>query len=327
MVSNERDNKRHTFIATIISIATILISTPCYTQDKLVEFGDFEEWIVRDIKESRIVGGKVERIYAIGPTDTITGNTSLPPEVTIWGSSNAFARIVGVVKTSMSVQPESGPSGKCARLETCYAECKALGIINIKVLAGGSIFWGYTLEPISNPYEPYKNIVWGIPFTEMPKALKLDYKAVISTDNIITRCTPFTHSTYEGKDNAEILLFLQHRWEDEDGNIYAKRVGTCMYYIEESTDSWISDFRLPIIYGDATQSEDYQPYMHLRDKDDPKVFYSLNKHGKNVPIEEIGWAGEDEPPTHAVLTITSGGKGAYEGALGNILWVDNVRLE
>lgn len=327
MAPNERHNKRHSFIVTILSIVSFFIPIQSHSQEKLVEFGDFEEWIVRDIKESRIVGGNVERIYAVGPTDTMIGNTSLSPDVTIWGSSNAFAKIIGVIKTSMSVQPEDGPSGRCARLQTCYAECKALGIINIKVLAGGSLFWGYTLEPISNPYEPYKNIVWGIPFTEKPQALIVDYKSVISTDNVITRCTPFTHSTYEGKDSAEILLFLQHRWEDEDGNIYAKRVGTSIYYIEESTDGWIFNHRMPIIYGDATQSADYKPYMDLRDKDDPKVFYYLNKNGDNVPVEEIGWAEEDELPTHAVLTITSGGKGAYEGAIGNILWVDNVRLE
>ena len=30
----------------------------------------------------------------------------------------------------------------------------------------------------------------------------------------------------EGKDFPEMNLFLQKRWEDKDGNIYAKRVGT-----------------------------------------------------------------------------------------------------
>ena len=42
----------------------------------------------------------------------------------------------------------------------------------------------------------------------------------------------------EGKDFPEMNLFLQKRWEDKDGNIYAKRVGTAVVRYYTTTDDW-----------------------------------------------------------------------------------------
>ena len=55
-------------------------------------------------------------------------------------------------------------------------------------------------------------------------------------------------------------------------------------------------------------------------------FYALNSKGKNVPIQEDGWAGPDETPTHIILKFDSSHGGAYVGTIGNTLWVDNVKL-
>ena len=39
---------------------------------------------------------------------------------------------------------------------------------------------------------------------------------------------------------------------------------------------------------------------------------------------EIGWADENEEPTHIILMITSGNQGAFIGTVGNTVWVDNI---
>lgn len=45
-----------------------------YKQTGLYLYGDFEQWIVRYIQESPIIGGQCKTIYAIGKTDTIRNN-------------------------------------------------------------------------------------------------------------------------------------------------------------------------------------------------------------------------------------------------------------
>jgi hypothetical protein len=55
--------------------------------------------------------------------------------------------------------------------------------------------------------------------------------------------------------------------------------------------------------------------------------YALNGKGKKKTIQEEAWAMSDCPVTHAIMMITSGSQGAFTGALGNVLWVDEIRLE
>ena len=291
-----------------------------------VSYGDFEQWVVRDIDESILLGGNTRRIYDIGRTDTIKGNEVLKTN-TIWGTSNAYAKVAGVVKTNLSVTPDRGPSGYCAKLQNRLVACKVIGLVNVEVLAGGSIFWGHNIEPISNVRKPYKNINWGVPFTNRPSALVLDYKAIVSQSGVITRCTGASKSTYSGADPVEMFLILQRRAEDADGNVSAKRVGTAWVHIGKSSQGWVKDYRIPVVYGDATKAEGYKPFMALIGKDNDRCFYTKNRRGKLVKIDENAWAAVDEQPTHAILMITSTSQGAYCGNLDNVLWVDNVRLE
>ena len=58
-----------------------------------------------------------------------------------------------------------------------------------------------------------------------------------------------------------------------------------------------------------------------------RTLYAVNSKGKKKPVLEEGWADPDTPVTHAVLQITAGSRGAFTGAPGNTLWVDNIRLE
>ena len=290
-----------------------------------VPFGDFEHWVVRYITESQIIGGQEKTLYVIGPDDTIRSNDPYSYKNTIWSSSNAFAKVMGVVKTSTNVTPDKGPNGKCAKLATQFASCKVVGMVNIKVLAAGSIYWGKMLEPITGVSDPYAFMDWGIPFDKRPKSLVLNYKATIPNTGKLVKGTTFRTTEFDGYDPAEILFILQNRWEDEKGNIHAKRVGTAVYHIEKSSNGWVKDFKLPVIYGDARKSKGYQPYMDLISGD--KTMYALNKKGKKKVIQEEAWAEANCPVTHAIMMITSGSLGAFVGALGNVLWVDEIRLE
>ena len=303
-------------------LACLMVSAQRYEK---VPFGDFEHWVVRYITESQIIGGQEKTLYGIGPDDTIRSNDLYSYKNTIWSSSNAFAKVMGVVKTSTNVTPDKGPNGRCAKLATQFASCKVAGMVNIKVLAAGSIYWGKMLEPVTGVNDPYAFMDWGVPFTKRPKALVLNYKATIPNTGKLVKGTTFRTTEFNGYDPAEILFILQNRWEDEKGNIHAKRVGTAVYHIEKSSNGWVKDFKLPIIYGDARKSKDYKPYMDLISGD--KTMYALNKKGKKKVIQEEAWAEENSPVTHAIMMITSGSQGAFVGALDNVLWVDEIRLE
>lgn len=290
-----------------------------------VPFADFEQWTVRYVTESQIIGGQEKILYVVGPMDTIRGNIVYDYKKTIWSSSNAYARVAGVTKTSTNVIPDHGPTGKCAKLVTQMAACKVAGLVNIKVLAAGSIFWGQIQEPISGIKNPYAVMSWGIPFTKRPQAMVFNYKAVIPNTGKLIKSTTFRAYEFEGYDPAEAVLLLQYRWEDEEGNIHAKRVGTAMCQIDKTTAGWMMDTRLPVIYGDARKSMEYKPYMDLISG--YRNMYAFNSKGQKRLIIEEEWADSDCPVTHAIMWFCSGSRGAFIGALDNVLWVDEVRLE
>ena len=308
---------------------TILCLLACLTVSaqryEKVPFGDFEQWAVRYITESKVIGGQEKIVYMVGPTDTIRGNLVYSYKNTIWSSSNVYAKVVGVTKTSNNVMPDRGPKGRCAKLVSQMASCKVAGLINIKVMATGSIYWGEMQEPVSSISNPYAVMSWGIPFTKRPKALLFHYKAKIPNTGKLIRSTTFRAVETEGYDPAEVILILQQRWEDAEGNIHAKRVGTAMCQIEKSTSGWVMDCRIPVIYGDARKSKDYKPYMDLITG--YKNMYAFNSKGQKKIILEEAWADPNSPVTHAIMWFASGSSGAFIGALDNVLWVDEIRLE
>ena len=309
-------------VTIVCLLACLAASAQSYEK---VPFGDFEQWAVRYVTESQIIGGQEKTLYVIGPTDTVRGNEVYDYKNTIWSTSNAFAKVMGVVKISNNVTPDNGPMGKCAKLATQIATCKVAGMLNIKVLAAGSIYWGKMLEPVTGVSDPFAFIDWGIPFTKRPKALVLNYKSNIPNTGKLVKGTTTRTIEFDGYDPAEILFVLQYRWEDDKGNIHAKRVGTVIYHVDQSSDGWMKDFRIPVIYGDARESADYQPYMDLLSGE--RTMYAINSKGKKKPILEEAWADADCPVTHAIMWLTSGSCGAFTGALDNVLWVDEVRLE
>ena len=297
----------------------------CAQRVETLPFGDFEHWTVRHIKESAILGGQTRTLYVLGPDEVIEGNRAYDYSRTPWASSNAYAKVSGITKTSVSVEPDDGPDGRCARLSTVLASCKVAGLVEIQVLATGSLYWGKMLEPITGVKDPYAKMDWGIPFTKHPEALLLDYKAALPGLGKLLTGTTFRKKEIPGDDPCQVTLLLQRRWEDADGGIHAERVGTAFFRIGKSTDGWVRNRRIPVWYGDARRMPGYQSYMGLFNG--ANMLYAVNSRGKCVPIQEEGWAPEGTPCTHAILQISSGSRSGYTGALGNTLWVDNLRME
>lgn len=315
--------KKATLIFSIIFSLSSLIS---FAEVQPIPFGDMNRWVTRNIKESGVIGGKEKTVYEIGPTQTIDGakaytNLGGSP----WATSNVYAKVMGVVKTSNAVFPANhSGNGKCARLTTMLESCKVLGLMNIEVLVSGSIFLGQMFEPIANTSSPYSKMEMGIPYTKRPKALVLDLKVVDPGTDIITRATTGTKKTKKGTDSADVFIYLQRRWEDEDGNLHAKRVGTARKRFVGNRD-WQKGYRLPITYGDASAQPGYRSYMKLLNGD--SAYYARNSRGKMVPVQEEGWDSADATPTHMIVMCSAGSGVAYEGQLGMELWVDNVGLE
>lgn len=297
-----------------------------FAQVKPLQYGDFESYAVREVKESGIIGGKTKYIYVWGPKENLSADQLAPypySKKTIWSSSDVYARVAGITKASYSAEPEKRDDGYCVRLDTRIERVQVLGFINISVLVSGSLFTGETYEPIKSADDPYCNLSFGVPFTQKPKALVLDYKCKISPNNYVMKYPGIGSTRIEGKqDKAEIWLYLQKRWEDEKGNIHAVRVGTLRKQLEKDELNWQNQVHLPIHYGDISQTDYYKDYMHLNGP-----YRAKNSKGKIVPIQEEGWGSEDDQPTHMILMLTAGNHGAFIGTEGNTLWVDNVGLE
>ena len=128
--------------------------------------------------------------------------------------------------------------------------------------------------------------------------------------------------TLNKKDACEVFVLLQRRWEDANGNIYAKRVGTGRERFSQSTAGWQNNHRLRIYYGDITGQPYYKSYMNLIDNSRP--YYCRNSKGKMVPVQEVGWDSPTATPTHIIMMFSAGCGTAYEGTVGQTLYVDNV---
>ena len=195
-------------------------------------------------------------------------------------------------------------------------------MIEIQVCIAGTLFLGEVNEPVKSANDPYGSINMGIPFTDKPKALMLDIKAKVNPERKVIKALGLGMSEIEGHDEPEIYIFLQKRWE-ENGKIYAKRVGTARHRFAESIPEWRNDYRVDINYGDISKESYFKKYMGLFP--DGGQFKARNSQGKITTINEVGWADADETPTHVIVMITAGCYPAFYGCPGNALWVDNIR--
>lgn len=324
--------KQQTILTGIIALSLIVsgISLKAQTKNEstgaekveLLPYGNMDTWMVRHVKESRIIGGNDRYFHEIAKGDTLS-NEPYKNSDSPWGVSSVLAKVSGVTKASYTVFPEKRGSGYAARMETRIEGVKVLGLININVLASGTIFLGEMVEPITSTDNPMRYLNVGMPFTKRPKELQYDYKVITGGKSI--RSTGFSgQKKLDINDMAEVFLYLQHRWEDADGNLFAKRIATAWENFGETQKEWQNKHRLKINYGNITSQPFYTNAMRL--KTGEESYYARNSKGDMVPVKEVGWASENEPVTHIMLQFSSSNGGAYTGSVDSRLWIDNVGL-
>ena len=288
-----------------------------------IPFGDFSQWRSRKVEESKLIGGKTKTIYEIAPegegkTNTPYINAGGSP----WATSNVYAKVVGVVKGSGTVTPATHNGNKCAKMSAKMEEVKVLGLVNMDVMVAGTIFLGQIDEPITSPKGPFSKMEMGIPYTKRPKALVFDYQVDMPNADTRVKSTGFSpKKTLQGRDNAEVYVLLQKRWEDKDGKLYAQRVGTGRERYSKSIP-WTTGHAIPIHYGDITGESFYKPWMGLLNGE--KAYYAKNSKGKLVPVEEVGWAPADATPTHVLVMASSSCGEPFVGTEGLTLYIDNI---
>ena len=309
----------------ILAALVAVASAGAWAQhEEPVKFGDFESWITRTIKESGIIGGKTKKLLEIGPTMNYEPKVYKNQGGSPWSTSNIYAHVSGITKTNTSVYKDAHNGGSCVKLLTHVEGVKVMRLVNIHVIAAGSIFLGEMMEPITSSSNPFRYLNLGVPFTKRPKAVKFDYKVHLS-DSVCMRMTGFSRKKeMPYRDYPDLQCVLQKRWEDEDGNIHALRVGTLIHRFTSNTKGWQEGKSFEIHYGDITGESFYRSYMGLITGE--ATMYATNSKGKQVKIMEEGWAEPDATPTHLILKFNSSCWGAYIGSPGNTLWLDNVKL-
>lgn len=295
--------------------------------ERINAYGKFDLWSLREIKESGIIGGRTKYLYEFyGAQDTVvTGKQPYrSPDDYPWRTNNVLAIVAGVVKTNNTVYPEPRDSGFCARIETHIEEVKAMGVINMDVVCQGALMIGALPEPIKDTKSPMAKVLYGIPFKGRPTVLRFDYKADVGHE--VVRGTGFSKlKPLDYPDSAEVTFILQKRWEDEDGHVHALRVATGIERFSESASEWVNGHELKLHYGDISREPFYDKFMGL--KTDPETAYhALNSKGKNVVVEEEGWAEPGTEPNYLILHFVASCGKAFYGGVGNTLWVDNVEI-
>lgn len=309
-------------VFTLMGAALLAVAVNAETV-KPVNFGNFDQWVTRNIPESQVLGGKTKKVYEIGPTQTINGakaysNLGGSP----WATSNVMAKVMGVVKTSCSVVPEKRGNGYCVKMMTVMEHAQAAGIIDMDVLANGTIFMGNMMEPITSSKNPYSKMNMGIPYTKRPKYLQFDYKVTVPSGTKVYSSGFGPKKTLSGQDYAEVFIILQRRWEDSKGNIHAARVGTGRERFGKTVSTWQNGHRLAVHYGDITKQSYYKSWMGLLNGD--RCYYAKNSKGKMVKVLEEKWDSADATPTHVLIMASSGCGTPYTGIEGMTFWIDNM---
>ena len=266
---------------------------------------------------------KYGEVYAVGPTQHLKGNNPYHPQGgTPWASSNVYAKVSGIVKASNSVEPAVLNGNKVAKLQAKMEHVKVLGVINMDVMVAGTLYLGKLNEPVTSTSTPFSKMAMGMPYRKSPKALVFDYRIDMPNVNTRVKSTGLSRKkTLQGRDQAEVYVLLQKRWEDTKGNVYAQRVGTGRERYSKSVP-WTKGHQLPIHYGDITKKPFYKPYMGLLNGE--KAYYGYNSKGKLVPVKEVGWAPIGTQPTHVLVMASTSCGEPFVGTEGITMYIDNV---
>ena len=289
-------------------------------REEMLPYGDMDQWGIRYIKESKMIGGRTRTLYTLGGKDTINDNVVyLPTEDNPWSCSNTYAKCIVEAAVGGAVVPEVRGRGYCCRLSNMVTK---IDFCNISAMVTGSIYLGENLEPLSLSAKthPYSAIDFGVPFTQHPVALKFDYKVKIEDLDSITSTEKNKPVKIQGRDSAGVILYLQYRWEDPStGNIYARRVGTACEFYDYTIKEWSNNHELPIEWGNVV-SDSISPYEALNSI----PMMTRNSKGKMVRVEEVGYSLDE--PTHIFLQISSSWGAVFQAQENNVLWIDNIRL-
>lgn len=288
-----------------------------------IKYADFSNWVTREVTESKVIGGGTKKLYEIAPNSSIKGNKAYVNQGgSPWATSNVYAKVCGVVKSSNAVKPVKLNGNTVCKMEAKMEQVKALGIVNMDVMVAGSIFLGRLFEPVTSTKAPFSKMEMGIPYTKTPKALVFDFKVEMPATNTRVKSTGLSpKKTLQGRDNAEVYVLLQRRWEDENGNIYAHRVGTGRERYNKSIP-WTKGHELKINYGDITKKSFYKSWMGLLNGE--KAYYARNSKGKMVKVQEVGWDPEGTAPTHVLVMASSSCGEPFVGTEGIALYIDNI---
>lgn len=290
---------------------------------KQIPYADLDSWYCRNVHESLVVGGAIQKLYEIGKSDLPDdeNNPLLKDKSSPWATTNLYAKI-GVDLGVNCVSPEKNNDGYCCRMETKIREVNMIGL-KLKVLVSGTIFLGEVIQPVRSVKDPICKLNHGIPFTGRPKAVQFSYKYKSGQNRFRS---VFSSKPVEGPDKAEFCMILQKRSEDEKGNMYAIRIGGVREFITDTRGCWVTDTTITVKYGDITKESFYDPQvMGLI----PEVndLYVKNSKNEMVPLIETGWDTRHETPTHLILYFTSSFEGInYTGSPESALWVDNIRF-
>lgn len=292
-------------------------------REELLPYGNMDQWGVRYIDESKLIGGQTKLLYTVGGQDTIRENTPyVPAEDNPWACSNTYAKCIVEAAVNGSVEPEKRGSGYCCKLMNKLTH---ISLCDIYAIATGSIYLGENLEPLglAAKTKPYSAIDFGVPFTKHPVALAFDYRVTIdnSTDSLLSTEKNNKPMMIEGRDSAGVVLYLQYRWEDpQTGKIYARRVGTASEMYAHTVREWVNNHEIPIRWGTILPDDQCTAYESLN----TLPMMSRNSKGKMVRVEEVGYSLDE--PTHIVLQFASSWGEVFQANEKNILWIDNIRL-
>ena len=189
-------------------------------------------------------------------------------------------------------------------------------------MVAGTLYLGKLNEPVTSTSTPFSKMAMGMPYRKSPKALVFDYRIDMPNVNTRVKSTGLSRKkTLQGRDQAEVYVLLQKRWEDTKGNVYAQRVGTGRERYSKSVP-WTKGHQLPIHYGDITKKPFYKPYMGLLNGE--KAYYGYNSKGKLVPVKEVGWAPVGTQPTHVLVMASTSCGEPFVGTEGITMYIDNV---
>ena len=88
----------------ILSFFLILSGIQLSAQPVPLKFGDFDNWLSREVKESAILGGAEKTLYEVTNAKTWERNKPYVNQGgSPWATSNVLTHVFGIVKTNTSV--------------------------------------------------------------------------------------------------------------------------------------------------------------------------------------------------------------------------------